>query len=160
MEIVVFHGVAAFVGEQIIIDERLGGFAGELHHHACRCVGIHVGVLARNIIILDVDDFEEHVARLRLSGDGALVAVCDVLLCYVFARTLHEFHFHRVLDVFHGHLCLSVHCDIVRNLLDETLVVTLLRVEHGLTDGGHDFLLVESYDSSVALNNCLYHFRI
>ena len=149
VDVVVLHGIAGLFREQVVVDERLCRLAGKLHHHACGRVGVHVGVLARHVVVLDVDDFKEDVARLRLAGHRSL--------CHVLARTLHQLHLHRVLNVLNRHLRLAVHADVVGNLLDEGLIVALFRVEHGLADGRHDFLFVKAHDTSIALHNCLYH---
>ena len=42
-------------------------------------------------------------------------------------------------------------------LIEQSLILALIGVEHGLADGSHDFLLIESYDAPVALNYSLYH---
>ena len=157
VQVVVLHGIAHIVGEQIVVDEGLCGFRCELHHHSCRGVGIHVGVFAGDIIVLDVDDVEEDIARLGLSGNAALVAVGNILLRNILARTLHEFHFNGVLNVLHTHLRLSAESNVVGDLLNELLVLTLLGVEHGLTYGGHYFLFIEADDTPVALQYCLDH---
>ena len=76
--VVVADGFANFGREQIIVDERLCSFAGEFHHHACRRVGIHVGVLTGDIVVLGLDDFVEHVGGLGTAGNATLVAICYI----------------------------------------------------------------------------------
>ena len=56
--------------EQIIIDERLGGLAGELHHHACRSIGIHVGIFTGDVVLLGTDNLLKHLACLGTTGNG------------------------------------------------------------------------------------------
>ena len=157
VDVVVHHRVANLFREQVVVDERFCRLARELHHHARRRVGVHVCVLTRHVVVLDVDNLKEDVTRLRFAGYRALVAVGNVFLSHVFACTLHQLHLHRVLNVLHRHLWLSVHADAVCNLLNQRLVVALLRVKHSLADGCHDFLFVEAHDTPVALHNCLYH---
>ena len=81
--VVVLDGILHLRAEQIVVNERFCGLAREFHHHSCRGVGVHVGVLARDVIALGLYDFQEDVARLCASGDGALVAVSDISLCDV-----------------------------------------------------------------------------
>ena len=157
VEVVVLDGFADVVAQEVVVDEGLGGFRGELHHHARRRVGIHISVFARDVVALDVDDFEEHLARLGLACDGALVAVLDVYLGHVLAGALHELQFNEVLYFFHGHLCLSTHADAVGYLMNEVLVFAFFSPKHGFTDGSNNLLFVEAYDASVALDYCLYH---
>ena len=160
MEIVVLDSIACVFAQKVVVNERLGGLAGEFHHHACRCVCVHVGILACHIIVLDVDDLQEDVCSLCLSGYTSCIAVFDVSLCYVFARTFHEFVFHHVLNVLHRHLGFTLHGDAVGNLAYQAFVFTLLSGIHGFTDSGCYLLLVESNDASVSLFDCLYHGRV
>ena len=157
VEVVAPHGFACVLREQVVIDERLGGFAAELHHHAGRGVGIHVGIFAGHIVVFDIDDFQEDVACLCLSGHASCITVLDVGLGHLLACTFHQFVFHQVLDVLHGHLAFSAHGDAVGYLPDERFVLTFGRGEHGFADGGSNLLLVESHDSSISLHYGLYH---
>ena len=104
VQVVPLHGIQDLFAQQVVVYKRLGGFAGKLHHHACRCVGIHVGVFAGDVVGLDVDDFQKHVACLGLAGDAALVAVGNVFLGNVLAAAFHQFQFDHILDGFYGHL--------------------------------------------------------
>ena len=108
VQVVVLHGVAALGRQQVVVDKRLGGLRGELHHHAGRRVGIHIGILAGDVVRLHVHDVQKHVARLGLTGYGALVAVGDVFLCDVLAGALHQLHLDHVLNLLHGHLRVAV----------------------------------------------------
>ncbi len=157
MQVVMLHCLARLFAEQVVVDEGLGGLRSEFHHHACRCVSIHVRVFAGDIIVLDVHDIEEHVACLRLTSHGTLMTVGNIFLCHVLAARLHQFHFHGVLDLFYGHLTLAALCDMVGNLVQEAFVFAFVRVDHGLTDGSHNFLFIEAHYASVALYNCLDH---
>ena len=157
VDIVVFHSLESLLVEEIVIDERLGGFAGKLHHHSGRSVGIHVGIFAGNIVALDVDNLLENVSGFRLSRDAALVAIGDVALCHIFAATLHQFEFDHVLDFLNGHLRCSFESDVVGDLTNKVDVLTLVGVEHSLADCCCDFLLVETNDATIALNYGLYH---
>ena len=69
VQIVMLNGVATLLAQQIVIHEWLGCFAGKLHHHARRCVGIHVSVFARHVVILNVHDVQEHLACLGLTSN-------------------------------------------------------------------------------------------
>lgn len=82
MQIVVFYRLLDLFAQQVIVNERLGRFAGELHHHAGGRVGIHIGILAGDVVGFDIDDLQEHIACLGFAGDTALVAVS-----YVFCAT-------------------------------------------------------------------------
>ena len=157
VQIVMGNGVAGILREQVVVDEGLCGLRGELHHHACRRVGVHVSILAGDIVVLDVDDIEEHLARLGFSGHTALVAVGDVFLGHVLAARLHQLQLHEVLDFLHRHPLLATLGDAVGYLIEQSLVLTLVGMEHGLTDGGHHFLFVESHNAPVALHYCLNH---
>ena len=103
MQVVMGYGVAALLGEQVVVDEGFGGLRGELHHHARRGVGVHIGILAGDVVVLDVHDVEEHLTGLRLTGHTALVAVGDVLLGHVLAARLHQLQLYEVLNLLHRH---------------------------------------------------------
>ena len=157
VEIAVAHGLAGLVGEQIVVDEGLGCLAGEFHHHAGGRVGVHVGVLARDVVVLGLDDFQEDVACLGAACDAALVAVGDVFLGHFLAGALHELELHAVLDLLHGHGGFAGHGDAVGDFVDEGLVLAELGLEHGFADGGLDFFFVEAHNASVAFDNGLNH---
>ncbi len=157
VQVVVLHGVAALVREQVVVDEGLGGLRRKLHHHARRRVGVHVGILARHVVRLDVDDVQKHVARLGLAGYRPLVAIGYVLRRHVLAARLHQLHLHHVLYLFHRHLAVAALRYVVRYLVQQAFVLAPVGVHHGLAYGSHNLLLVESNDASVSLYNCLYH---
>ena len=157
VQVVSLHGIQDLFAQQVVVYKRLGGFAGKLHHHACRCVGIHVGVFAGDVVGLDIDDFQKHVSRLGLAGNAALVAVGNVFLGYILAAAFHQFQFHHVLNGLYGHLCRTAEGDVVRYLMDELQVFALVGMQHGLADGGRNFFFVEADDAAVALDNSLYH---
>ena len=157
VQVIVLHGIATLLAQQIVVHEGLRRLRGKLHHHAGRRIGIHIGILARDIIILDIHDVQEHVACLRLTGDAALVAVGDILLSDVLATRLHQFHLHSVLYLLHRHLTVTALRDVVGNLIQQALILTLVGVKHCLTDGSHDLLLIKTHDASVTLYYCLNH---
>ena len=68
MQIVVFYRLLDLFAQQVIVNERLGRFAGELHHHAGGRVGIHIGILAGDVVGFDIDDLQEHIACLGFCG--------------------------------------------------------------------------------------------
>ncbi len=154
------NGLACILAQQVVVYEGLGGLAAELHHHTGRCVGVHVRILASHIIALNVDDLEEDVTCLGLTSHTTLVAVLDVDLCHVLAGTLHQLHFHHILDLLHRHLGLALHGDALCDRADQLGVITFLGGEHCFTDGRSDLCLVESHDSSISLYDCLYHCSI
>lgn len=157
VQIVTGHGIQHLFTQQIIVHKRLGGFAGKLHHHACRGIGIHVGIFAGDVVGLDVDNLQKHVACLCLAGNASLVAVGDVFLGNVLAAALHQLQFHQILDGFHRHLRISLERDAVRNLVYQLQVFPFICMQHGFPDGGGYFFFVESDDAPVALEYCLYH---
>ena len=75
MYITALHGTLHLFVKQIVIDERLGAFAGKLHHHAGRSVGIHIGILACDIIILRANDTLKNLASLGLTRYASCIAV-------------------------------------------------------------------------------------
>ena len=157
MQIVVLHGITALLRQQIVVDEGLRGLRGKLHHHACRGVGIHVRILTRHIGMLHVYDVEEHLAGLGLSGHRTLMTVGDILLSHILAARLHQFHLHSVLNLLHGHLALATLGNMVGNLIQQTLVFTLVSMKHGLSDGCHNLLFIKAHNAAVSLYYCLNH---
>ena len=157
VKVVVLHGLACIFREQVVINEWLGGFAGEFHHHAGRRVRVHVGVLARHVVVFYVDDFQEYVPRLGLACHAPCVAVLDVYLRHVLARAFHQLVFHHVLYLLHAHLALPLHRDAVGYLGDEGLVLALFGGEHRLADGSCYLLFIEPDDSPVSFFYGLYH---
>ena len=83
VQIVMFHSVTTLTRQQIVVHERLGSLRGKLHHHASWRVGIHIGILTRYVVALDVDDVQEHVARLSLAGYRTLVTIGNILLSHI-----------------------------------------------------------------------------
>ena len=160
VEVVLLHGLAHLVAEEVVVNERLGGLRSKLHHHSRGRVCVHICIFARDVVALDVDDLEEHLTRLCLASDTALVAVLDIYLGHVFAGALHEFELHKVLDFFHGHLRLASHGDAVCNLMYEVLVFALVGAKHSFADSGNNLLFVETDDASVTFDYCLDHIEV
>ena len=94
VDIVVGDRLADRVGEQDFVHVALRGLGGELHHHAGRSIGVHVGVLAGDVQLVfdDVLDFLHGHLLLLEGGDrvGDLGGEDDV-----FARLC---HIHRLQD--------------------------------------------------------------
>ena len=157
VQIVAFYGVGCLWGEEVVVDKRFCCLAGKFHHHTGWRVGVHVGVLACDVVRLRLDDFKENVACLGAACDAALVAVGDVAFCHFLARTLHQFKLNVVLNFLYAHLLFAVHADAVGDFLDKRFVLALLRRNHRFADCRLDFLFVVAHDSSVAFNHCLYH---
>ena len=160
MKIPVAHGVASFGREKVVVNKGLGRFGGEFHHHSRGRVGVHVGVLAGDVVVFRLDDFQEDVAGLGTSGYAALVAIGDIAFGHFLARRFHEFQFHAVLNLFYGHLLLAGNADAVGDFLDQRLVFAERGLQHGLADGGLDFLFVVAHDATVAFFYGLYHLLV
>ena len=56
-----------------------------------------------------------------------------------------------------AHLLTSAGSDAIGNLMQQSLVLTLLSGEHSLAYGSHDFLFIEVDNAAVALLDGLYH---
>ena len=117
VQIVMRHCLATLLRQQVVVNKGLGGLRCELHHHASWCVGIHVGIFASDIVVLHIDDIQEHITGLGLTGYAALVTVGDVFLGNILAARLHQLHLHQVLNLLYGHLALSTLCYAVCDLI-------------------------------------------
>ena len=157
MQIVVFYRLLDLFAQQVIVDERLGRFAGELHHHAGRRVGIHIGILAGDVVGFDIDDLQEHIARFGFAGDATLIAVRNVFLCNVLTATVHQLQLDSILDGFDSHLCVAFERNMIGDLADQLPVFSVFSVQHRFTDSCSYLLFVESDDTSVTFDNCLNH---
>ena len=143
--------------EQIVVHEGLRRLARELHHHARGRVGIHVRVLARDVVRLRLDDLEEDVARLRLAGDVALLTVGDVFAGDVLALRLHQLVFHEILNRLDGHRLVALIGDALRDLLRQRNVFAEVGREHRLLNGGDDLVRVKADLAAVAFDDCEDH---
>ena len=85
------------------------------------------------------------------------MAVGNVLLGHILAARLHQFHLHGILNLFYGHLTFPTLGDMVSDLIQQALVLSLVGMDHRLTDGSHDFLLIKAHNTPVALYYCLDH---
>ncbi len=157
MDIIAAHGIACFRRQQIVVNERLGGFAGKLHHHSRRRIRIHIGVLAGDIVVLGLDYLVEHIAGLGLAGYATLVAICYVALCDFLSGAVHKFKLHHILNILHRHTLGAPGANAVGYLLDKSLVLAKLRCKHGLAYGCLDFFFVIAHDATVAFHYYLYH---
>ena len=151
------YGITALRRQQVVVDKGLGALGGEFHHHTGWRVGIHIRILTGDIVILDIDDVEKNITCLCLTGNGTLVAVSDISLCHILTGTLHQLHLNGVLNLLHRHLGITLGGNTVGNGLQQTLIFSLVRMKHRLTDSSHDFLFVESHNTPIALYNSLYH---
>ena len=154
VEIVVLHSQTRILREQVVVHERLGGLGSKLHHHAGRRVGIHVGILASDVVLLCIDNAHENIAGLSLTGYRALVAIGDILTGHVLARTLHQLTLYLVLDLLHAHLLLAACSDTGADTCHQLLVLTLFGMDHRFADSGLYLFLVESHDTTVAFHHC------
>ena len=157
VQIVTAHGFARLLAQEIIIDKGLGGLAGELHHHAGGCVGIHIGVLTGDIVVLGIDDFQKQVARFGLARHTAFLAVIDIASGDLLAGALHQLQFHLVLDVLDAHLAATTRANAVSNALDQALVLTGIGGEHRLAYCGLNFFLIIADDAAITLQYGLNH---
>ena len=157
VQVVVAYGLARLGCEEVVVDKRFRSLAGKFHHHACRRVCVHVGVLSRDVVALGLDYFMEHIACLSLACDAALVAVGDISFCHFLTRAVHQLKLDHVLYFLDGHALGAVGTDAVGYFLYQGLVFAKLGREHGFADGRLDFFFVITDDSAVAFYNCLYH---
>ncbi len=157
MDIAAIDRVPHVLGQEAFVHIGLGGLGGELHHHACGSVGVHVGVLAGDVVGLGGDYLLENLVALGLAGHVALVAVGDVFAGDLLAGALHELEFHTVLNLLHRHAVFALLADHVGNPGGENYVFAGLCDIHGLEDCGHYLLVIEIHHAPVALDHMLYH---
>ena len=153
------HGGGHLGGKEAFVHEGLAGLGGELHHHPGRRVRVHVGVLARDLVRLGLQDLPEDLHGIRLSGDVPLVPVPDVLLGHILARGTHESRLHGLVYLIHPD---GVRVPVPADRLDlvdhsegdlprKVLVDALLGRFHRLHNSVVDMVVIESHDTSVAL---------
>ena len=126
VQVVMLHSVATLFTQKVVVNKRLCCLAGKLHHHAGRCIGVHIGILARYIVVLDINNVEKYLAGLCLTCYRALVAIGDVLLSHVFTTRLHQLHLHQVLYLLHRHLSVALLSYTVGNLVEQSLVLAFV----------------------------------
>ena len=143
--------------QQIIIHKRLGGFRSELHHHSCRSVCIHVGVLARHIVFLGSDNLQENVMRLRFTRYIAFIAICDICFGYFLAGRLHELHFHLILNLVNRHYLFAGNRNTIHNALNQCFIFALLGNKHGFAYSCLNFFFIKTDDAAVTFAYSLYH---
>ncbi len=158
MDITMLHCITGLVGQQIVVDKRLGGLTREFHHHSRRRVGVHIRILTGDVIVLSLDYFEENITRLCLACYAALVSIRDIFLSHFLAGAFHKLKLHTVLNVLDCHLIATCHTYAVGDLLDKRFILAKLCVEHSLAYGGLDLFFIVANDTSVALKYSLYHF--
>ena len=117
MQIIMLDSLTALLTKKIVINERLGCLRGKLHHHSCWSIGIHVGILASNIIILDVYYIEEHLTSLCLTGHRALMTISYIFLSHILTARLHQLYLYGILNLFHTHLTVATLCDMIGYLV-------------------------------------------
>ena len=157
VQVVAAHGLARLLAQEIIIDKGLGGLTGKLHHHAGRSVGIHVGILTSNVVVLGIDNLQEQVARLGFTGHTALLAIIDIAARHLLARTLHQLQLHLVLNVLDAHLATTSLANTVSDALNESFIFTGFGGKHRLTDCRLDFLFIVADDAAITFKNSLNH---
>lgn len=143
--------------EEVVVHKGFGGLAGELHHHARRGVGVHVGVLPSDVVVLGLDNLQEHVTGTGLAGNRTLVTVSDVTLGHLLARRLHQLYLHAVLNLLHGHALRPGDTYPVGDALNQRLVLSGLGGEHSLAYGRLYFLFVVADHAAISFDYCLYH---
>ena len=157
VQIIAANGLTGLLTQQVVIDKGLGGLAGKLHHHAGGSVGIHVGILAGDIVILGIDDLQEQVTGLGLASHTAFLAVIDIASGNLLAGALHQFQLHLVLNILDAHLAAATRADTVGDALDEALVLPGFGCEHCLADCGFDFFLIIADDAAISFKYSLDH---
>ena len=157
MKVIVLYRILYILAQQVVIHERLCGLAGELHHHARRGICIHVGILASNIIVLDIDNLQEDVSCLRLTRNRARATIFNIYLSNVWATGFHQLVLNHILDFLHGHLRLTANTNSVGNLHDQLVVLTSIGGQHCLTDCSSNLLFIEANYAAITLYYCLYH---
>ena len=160
MQVAVAYSLTRLMRQKVVIDERLGSLAGKLHHHSGGRIRIHVGILTGDVIALSLDYLKEHVAGFGTTRDITLVAIRDIALRNFLAGTFHKLELDTVLDFLHGHTLIARHTDAIGDFVDERFILSHFGLKHCLTDCRLDFFIVIAYDATVALNYCLYHYRI
>ena len=158
VDIVIGDGIADIVRQKDLIHIAFGRLGSKFHHHAGRGVGVHVGILAGDVVDLRVDDGLEDLGTLGLAGEVALVAVGDVFPRHFLAGGLHQFHFHAVLDFLDAHFLFVELGDRVGDLRRQDDVLSGLCHIHRFEDGRDDFLVVEIHMTAVSLEYLSYHF--
>ncbi len=147
----VSHGFTGFLRQEVVIDKWFCGLTCEFHHHACRGVGVHVGVFACDVVVFRFDYFQEDVACLGTPCNAALVSVCDIFFCHFLAGALHQFNFNAVLNFLDSHAFLSGYPDAVGYFQYQGFVLAEVCGKHGLAYGGLDFFFVVTYYTAVTL---------
>ena len=157
VDIAVCNSFTHIFGQKALVHIGLCCLRGKLHHHTGRGVGIHIGILAGDIVGLRVNDALEDFPALRLAGEVALVAVGDILLRHLFARALHKLHLDAVLDFLNAHLFPAVVGNLVGDLGCEHYIFTFLGDCHCFQYGCNNLLVVELDCAAVSFNNAFYH---
>ncbi len=157
VDIAVVDSLTHLGREQIVVHKRLGGLAGKFHHHAGRRVGVHIGVLACDVVVFSLDNLKKHVASLGSTCDRTLVAIGDVTFGNFFAGRVHQLELYAVLYLLDSHLLTACHGYDVGYTCYERLVLAHLGCQHSLTNCSLDFFFIIADDTSVALNHCMYH---
>ncbi len=157
VQIVVFDSSLYIRTQQVVIDKRFCGLACEFHHHSCRRVCVHIGVLASNVIVLSLDDLKKHVAGFCPAGDRPLVAICYIPFCHVLSCRLHQFYLHAILNFFDSHAVLAAHADTVGDFLNQSLIFAHFCCQHGFAYSSFYFFFVIAHNAAITFLNNLYH---
>ena len=157
VQIIMLHGITNIFRQQEVVNKRLCCFRCKFHHHTRRSIGIHVGILACNFIVLNVHNLHEHVTGLCLTCYRTLVTILNILLCNILASTLHELNLHGILNVLNTHLRLTLLSYMVGDATDKSFVLAFFGVHHGLSNGCLYFQIVKTDYSSVTFYYCLNH---
>ena len=89
MQVIVGNCLFYLFAQQVIVNERFGCLTGKFHHHTCGGICVHICIFAGNVVRLDIDDFQEHIAGFCFTGNTALIAVGNVFLSHILAATVH-----------------------------------------------------------------------
>ena len=118
MEIAMSDRISGFSGQEIVVDKWFGCFRSEFHHHSCRRICVHVGILTGNVVVFRFDDFQEYIAGFCPAGNAPLVAVCDVAFGHLFPRGFHQLYLNAVLNLLYRHLFATGHSYSVGDFLN------------------------------------------
>ena len=157
VNITVINRIPDVFRQQTLIHIRLGGLGSELHHHSCRCVGVHIRVLASNVVCLRVNYLLKNLAGLSLAGKVALITIGYILLGHLLAGTLHQFQLYTVLNLLDAHIFLFLLGNGICNLCRKNDIFSGVSYVHRFENSGYNLLIIEIDGPSVPFDNVFDH---